>query len=600
MGITLKFYEKKNHLNKCKEVNPSDFFFWCFFILIFCLGLFLRLYQVTDQIILDDEWHGLDFTINNSLWYLLTHFTYAGANCIPLNLYIRLLYEYIGWSEISLILPSIISGLTSLFIFPLLVKKIFNSRVSLIFMFLFAISPLVVFYGRVCRPYSVYTFFGFLSIILLYFWTLNNKKLFFFLYAVTGILCVYFHLMGAVFVFIPIGCVLFLKLLKDKKIISQNKVIVAPGYFNLIFLGLITLFSILLLFYWPYIQRLSFLNQQKAEFDLGSLTGFFHIVCGTSNNLICIILWVFFIIGLILMLRKNLLLGAIFTSVFFFYFGVLIIARSNFTEVPLVMARYFIPGFPIVFLCVAFGMDRLISISARIFLLKYKVSCFICLTGIFFLAGLFWAGPFKQVYVKPNNFMNHSAFQESYEPMNWGTPKKSHVFQKRYAVTEQNISNFYKQLALQKDSSKIIEFPMYLGNHFNLFYYYQHFHKKEVAIGYIPLIKNFQNERSMGFIYGNMTVDQVFSKVNKQEKLRFKNLINLLNFEDIKESHSDYVVFHKRPMNEMFLKAPIHSDYENMISVLSNVYSEYCGQPFFEDINLIVFKISDCLFGKRN
>jgi hypothetical protein len=76
--------------------NP---WFWAFFLLTVVIGGFLRLYLIFDQVLLDDEWHALHFSINHSLWYLLTHFSRAGANIIPLNAYVRLLLISSGWSE---------------------------------------------------------------------------------------------------------------------------------------------------------------------------------------------------------------------------------------------------------------------------------------------------------------------------------------------------------------------------------------------------------------------------------------------------------------------------------------------------------------------
>ena len=53
----------------------------------FLTGFWLRCYLLTDQVFIDDEWHGLYYVIGKSPGWLLTHFSVPGATCIPLNLY---------------------------------------------------------------------------------------------------------------------------------------------------------------------------------------------------------------------------------------------------------------------------------------------------------------------------------------------------------------------------------------------------------------------------------------------------------------------------------------------------------------------------------
>lgn len=61
--------------------------FWAFYIFVLLLGTFLRLYMISNKILIDDEWHGLDFVSGKSLFYLFTHFG-SSARCIPLTQFI--------------------------------------------------------------------------------------------------------------------------------------------------------------------------------------------------------------------------------------------------------------------------------------------------------------------------------------------------------------------------------------------------------------------------------------------------------------------------------------------------------------------------------
>ena len=151
--------DKLRWIHKLQTVLRADIYFWLFAGLALIVGIILRFYMLSGQILLDDEWHGIDYAIGNSFSYLLTH-SGQGATCIPLNLYRRFLLQTVGWSELLLRLPAIIAGVLSLVIFPVLVKKIFSLRVTIVFAFLVAVSPFLIFYSRVSRPYSIFTLLG--------------------------------------------------------------------------------------------------------------------------------------------------------------------------------------------------------------------------------------------------------------------------------------------------------------------------------------------------------------------------------------------------------------------------------------------------------
>ncbi len=139
---------------------------YVFFIsLAFLFGVVLRLYLIRDQVLLDDEWHGMSYVYGKSAWYLLTHFPLALATCPPLNLYRWVLLHSFGWNEILLRLPSLLAGISGLLVLPLALKDLVGRRTLIFFTWLLAISPFLIFYSRVIRPYSVVAQTGFLAIV---------------------------------------------------------------------------------------------------------------------------------------------------------------------------------------------------------------------------------------------------------------------------------------------------------------------------------------------------------------------------------------------------------------------------------------------------
>src|SRR5690348_6042248 len=87
-------------------------------------GFFLRWYLLRDQVLLDDEWHGLFYVIGRSPMWLLTHFSVPGATCIPLNVYTWAVGATFGWSEMALRLPSLVCGILCVVVCPLLARDV--------------------------------------------------------------------------------------------------------------------------------------------------------------------------------------------------------------------------------------------------------------------------------------------------------------------------------------------------------------------------------------------------------------------------------------------------------------------------------------------
>jgi predicted membrane-bound mannosyltransferase len=197
-------------MNKYPGENPKYFLILgCAFV----IGAGLRLYMLSSQILLDDEWHSICAVIGRTFLYVLTHFNLADNSNVFFNLYNLFLYRTVGWSEFTIRLPAIIPGLLSLVILPLLLRRFFNNRVSLLFAFLIAVSPFLIFYSRFSRAYSLVTLLCFSSLLLSCQWLMTGKKIFAAGFIITGVFAVYLHLYSIVTVFIPFAAAFGLEFL---------------------------------------------------------------------------------------------------------------------------------------------------------------------------------------------------------------------------------------------------------------------------------------------------------------------------------------------------------------------------------------------------
>ncbi len=563
------------------------------FILILAVvilfGIFLRIYLLADQILIDDEWQGMNYAAGcNSLFYLLIHFAMPGATCIPQNVYNYVLLNTTGWSEILLRLPSIICGILSMVIFPWLIRKVFSRRTTVIFTFLLAISPFLVFYSRVARPYSMVTFLGFVSIWALYLWATNGEKKYAVLYAVTGILAIYFHLFAVIGVLVPLGFAFLFKLMEVSKDSKKKVVHVKPSPTTMIIVGTVVILLPAVLVVPGLITSDFPMVIAKDRVTIKSLIGFARMLSGTAEPVWTVFFYGLLIFGLAVLVKRTRLLGWIFIVTTISYFGVIYLSNPASIHAPIVISRYVVLLFPLSFVAAALGMDTILEDIKTIKLVgKIRYSTFVLnIAGAGFLVMLFTAGPLIRIYSPPNNFTNHSAFQESYEPLNWQQSYTADIEDQYFTVQEKDMPSFYQQLA-KEPTTTIIEYPMSYVNQFNLYYYYQHFHKKEILIGYFARV---DLSRRNYIIW----VDESLSIVNNVSRFRFRNMVNVENIEAIKRSEAKYIILHKNLLPGEWMPhnfAYPHQDYSGIVSLLAGNYVKVFGEPVFQDKNIIVFKI---------
>jgi uncharacterized membrane protein len=185
--------------NKKNQISQEKGLFITIVILAYLLGAFLRIYLLNDQVLLDDEWHSMAFVIGKPFMWILTHFSVPnGFTSIPLNIHEWILLNSIGWSEIWLRLPSVLLGLICLIFGPILAKSIIGIRTATILSLLIAISPILIFYSRVSRPYSAVACLGFLGILYAARWMKSGEIRDGLSFAICGVLAVYWHPFAAI------------------------------------------------------------------------------------------------------------------------------------------------------------------------------------------------------------------------------------------------------------------------------------------------------------------------------------------------------------------------------------------------------------------
>jgi hypothetical protein len=549
------------------------------------LGAFLRLYQIGSQIIWDDEWHGINVALFHPLRYILTHF-HSDDNCIPLSLYLRIMLKSVGLNEMIVRAPSLLSGLLILIVFPLYIKKLVSARVALIFQFLVAISPLLVYFSRLARPYSIVVFLSFISIFSFYFWLLERKSIYAVIYVVSAILAPYFSLSALAFVLTPILYALAIHVLKASQKgrgAEENR----PRLKHIGTLGLMVLCGIAA---WllPAAGSLGeVINKGHRGFiSLGTLGGSAILFGGGRSYAISFLLTALLIYGSHVLYSSDRKLFSYVATICFVQFLFLAISRPFLVQSSMIFTRYFASAIPVWLLCISIALHDLL-LKLNFFLrgrgpwLKRLPS--FAMISLFIV--LFFGGPLPRAYSFPNSFTNHQDFQYSYlRPL----PRIDDP-------TAQACSEFYVRLKDEAGDITIVESPAILSWYWNPFHIYQRWHRKRVIVGYA-------SDRFGPFFGYHGPVHDL---------MRFRNFVDLLNPQTLRINRVRFVVVHRniyeeaaavrlpstRNSSRADIQLPtaspiIRQQLDGYVNHLVNTLDRYFGQPVFEDEWIRVYKVA--------
>jgi hypothetical protein len=265
----------------------------------------------------------------------------------------------------------------------------------------------------------------------------------------------------------------------------------------------------------------------------------------------------------------------------------LVLSRPDSAQSAIVLTRYCIPLVPVSLLFVACGIQSALEALASCANLKPSLQHLI---SIACAAALALGGPLPQCYLSPNNFTSHGAYQHRYGNIDWQRSFYSDLtpadFTLNTTVRANEVSPFYGQLAKESGTRPVVEYPMMIGDHFNPLYYYQHFHRRPVIVGYASDV-SMPKGLAAGNIFGNTYIDQVLSLVPDPARLHFCILISMDDLAAMRVRGVEYVILHKRFEADLPAVAQPLPDLER----LWEKYQQALGKPFFEDDQLAVFRL---------
>ena len=134
--------------------DRADDSHWVWLLPPLLLGAFLRLFRLSAQVLGGDELNGVQRALEMSIAGALRTYHLAD-NCLPLTaLYRGLLDLGFAPTETLFRAPSVVCGLLLLVLMPVAIARRLSMRIAVASAWLVALSPVLVLYARIARPYE--------------------------------------------------------------------------------------------------------------------------------------------------------------------------------------------------------------------------------------------------------------------------------------------------------------------------------------------------------------------------------------------------------------------------------------------------------------
>lgn len=537
--------------SRCNSRTSLLVFAW---IAILAVGTTLRGWQLSLQLLADDEWHALNKIQNSSLTDIFLSFGQADHS-IPLTLFYAISAIFFPINEFLLRLPLLIAGIVMIVAIPWMLRQHLSRHEHLWLASLLCLSPILVYFSRTARPYALTTLLAFAALLFFYRWFESKRKSQAMAYIALATLCAWLQPVTLSILITPF---IFFGMYACHQWITTRSL---TNLAHLLLLGIIFLLALSITLGPPMVQDYTSLAIKAGvnNVNIQSLYVSIQLLVGSHHGIFIIIGTAICLVGVYVLFKRYplftcyLLFASVFTTV------AIILSRASWIHHPLVTARYALPVLPIILLFLAVGLNDLVR------RLSERHTWIGVTSSIFILAAIYFSGPLpRQYHHGINQFTGHMAHQFDYD---W----TRNVYNE--ALNNRPISPFYQSLG-NEDVKRyhLVVTPWFMEWHWNRWYLDQAVHQQRVSAGFL-------NQFCLNEVYGE------YPATNQQ--IHLKQIKHLSNLTDDSPGDSwmdvDFLVYHKtKPRPELDIKIP-HQCLTKLRDIL--------GESHYEDDILVVFKL---------
>jgi hypothetical protein len=519
------------------------------------VGACLRLTQVAAQVLIDDEWHAVHQVLTHTPREMLLDFGYADYS-IPLGILDWWEAKAWGLSELTLRWPMLFCGLATLVMLPLYVARRLGRPTAAVFALLLAISPLLVIFTRMARPYAITLLLGWIAhgAYQRYHTVPRGRWIAGTAYALSAAIATWLHPVVGAFAVAPL--LWGFAQLRNARATERR-----DHFFRWFRLALATGVLIAAAVLPPLVVHPGSLAAKSGiNFpDAQTLIGVWYAWFGTSSTvvvLICAALAAYGapVVWRTLAVARTGALGVVLTLL------LVVVAGTMWSQLPVTLARYLLPFIPLLLMAVAAGAVRLAGRAAipptpsRRALVLAAMALPVVLLAV--------QSPLAFLFQRPNaqtqHLVNYIDFRPDHNPyVPWfdATP----------------LSPFWGRLRQNPAGSvRIAAAPFYFESFDWDAPRWERLSGQTVLPGYLT----------------GLCVKERAGEVPQDSRFRFDNAVRLADAADLRLKRIDYVVWQKPYVRTIDGSA---EQIGTQTAACEGVLRQRFGPPAFEDSHIIVF-----------
>lgn len=531
---------------------------WLLVAVAFVVGGFLRVWQLGDQILIDDEWHALHKLFYAGALNIATHFG-AADYCIPLTLYYRGLYDLHVLTEWSMRAPLLLGGVALLVMAPWCLRRAIALPTRAVWVALLAISPVLIYLTRTARPYALSGTLAFIAIIAFRRWWLRmpHARRWAAVYVVCAALAGWLQLLTLSFTLTPFliyGVAALWRTAFRARHGDGRRELLRLAQLGIAVVALLSVFLLPPLIN-DWAAMIGKAGRGAVTWDSGYRTVL--MLFGIAHPLACVVLGLLTLTGSVRLWRNQRELTVYLWLIMIIGASTICVSHAAWIEHPGVLTRYVMAVLPFMLLFLAEGVVAVLQ-------------CWwtaVPAVGVALLAmlALFAVGPLPYQLYWPNQFMGHARFQFAYDPLTALLDT---------GMKLGKVSPFYFDLARQPPRSlTIVEAPWRPESNFLPLPWYQQIDRQYRKIGLVtPLC-------------GSRDWAEYPASNSHIHLTQFAHLTNILRGDN---QGADLLVMHMYPWTSL---PPQRLRWPDMRQCLATVEARL-GRPFYRDAQIAVFALS--------
>jgi hypothetical protein len=427
----------------------------------FVVGGSLRLLGLRAQVLTDDELHTVGAVLAMTPAEIVRNVTYDGADyCIPLSALYRLAIDQgLVLGDLAFRAPSLMAGLLALIAMPLLLAPRIGERAAGLFAWALAISPMLIFYSRIARPYMLAALLIFAAMLCFDAWLRTRSARAGVAYAALAAAATFLHLGAAPLIVAPFVYAGFEGAKRGRAGLADLRATVALGA------GTAVAMTLPLLPAWSSLVELTRIRRDGQLPPLATWLEVVPLQAGTSQLWLGCLMGALALRGAFVLMQRDARLFGLIASMTCVHVALLLVLSPDRMQEALVLSRYLLFLLPLGLACVALALadawERASSPASR-----GLTALAICGLAMLLLA----TGPLLRPDYRSSAFTHTPSFLRFTRPPDW--------------IPGEKVPSFYHELYARDADTVIIEHP-WMRQSSHALAAYQSVHRKRVLLSSI-------------------------------------------------------------------------------------------------------------------